>query len=178
MTHREVGRPSHLMRGSSVQTSQMNLVLRPATPATTTDMLKRWGDKPDTHSSWSLNSETMSLSQKYQKRQDDYICDGVRAHRSIGNHLLCLPFPVCSSATHVVGHFLTDPVGRHRWHCPSVASTANNIVKQAPTTQTPPCRLRRHTKCHRHTTKQQMTVGLWCVSRRVVFAYLVVCARM
>jgi hypothetical protein len=44
MTHREVGRPSHLMRGSSVQTSQMNLVLRPATPATTTDMLKRWGD--------------------------------------------------------------------------------------------------------------------------------------
>ena len=44
MTHRKVGRPSHSMRGSSVQTSQMNLVLRPATPATTTDMLKRWGD--------------------------------------------------------------------------------------------------------------------------------------
>ena len=113
----------------------------------------------------------MSLSQKYQKRQDDIYTMGVRAHLIMQTRQLLRESigAVRQAKAQRFGKSVRLPVVVLKVDC------YQPVAKEAPTTLTPHRRLRRKGNRHRHTIKQQMTVGLGGVSRRVVFACVVVC---
>ena len=113
----------------------------------------------------------MSLSQKYQNRQDDIYTMGVLVHLLIENRQLLRDSMVAlrPAKAQRFGKSVRLPVVMLKVDC------SQPVAKQAPTTLTPHHRLRRKVNYHRHTIKQQMTVCWWCLCWVFVCVCCLVC---